>query len=68
MGDFPTLCREPATTRDRLEDGFTQLHIILDVCITCHKALDVQNAQQDESVANIPQRCGSDSCTRSWRN
>jgi hypothetical protein len=36
------------------------LHIILDVCITCHNALDVQNVEQDESVANVLQRCGSD--------
>ena len=33
---------------------------ILDVCITCHKALDEQNVEQDESVANVLQRCGSD--------
>jgi hypothetical protein len=46
--------------RERLEDSFTQLHLILDVCITCHKALDVQNVEQDESVANVLQRCGSD--------
>jgi hypothetical protein len=46
--------------RERLENIFTQLHIVLDVCITCHKALDVQNVEQDDCVANILQRCGSD--------
>ena len=46
--------------RDRLEAIFTQLHITLDVCITCHKALDVQNIEQNESVANVLRRCGSD--------
>ncbi len=46
--------------RERLEDIFTQLHIVLDVCISCHKALDVQNVEQDDSVANVLQRCGSD--------
>ena len=55
-----TIEEKLTSIRDRLEDSFTQLHIILDVCITCYKALDVQNVEQDESVANVLQRCGSD--------
>jgi hypothetical protein len=46
--------------RERLEDIFTQLYTVLDVCITCPKALDVQNVEQDDSVASVLQRCGSD--------
>lgn len=48
------------SVRKRLEDIFTQLYAVLDVCITCHKALDVQNVEQDDSVASVLQRCGSD--------
>lgn len=46
--------------RERLEDIFTQLYTVLDVCITCHKALDAQNVEQDDSIASVLQRCGSD--------
>ena len=43
-----------------LEYIFIRLNLVLDVCIVCHKALVLQNAAQDDSVANILQRCGGD--------
>lgn len=54
--------------RERLEDIFTQLYTILDVCITCHKALDVQNVQQDDSVARFCSAAVPTSCTSSSRS
>lgn len=49
---------------DRVRDGlagiFTRVHLVLDVCITVHKALLRQNADQDVQFANVLQRCGSD--------
>ena len=46
--------------RERLEDIFTQTHVVLQVCITVHKAMLHQNADQDGYFAAVLQRCGSD--------
>jgi len=49
-----------SSIRSDLEYIFIRLNLILDVCIVCHKALVMQNAEQDGSVANVLQRCGGD--------
>lgn len=46
--------------RSDLEYIFIRLNLILDVCIVCHKALVMQNAERDGSIANVLQRCGGD--------
>lgn len=46
--------------REGLEILFENLGLVLDVSITCRKALNEQNADQDSSIANVLQRCGSD--------
>jgi hypothetical protein len=39
---------KPTSIRERLEDILTQLYTVLDVCFTCHRALD-----EDDSVASV---------------
>jgi hypothetical protein len=49
-----------SSIRSDLEYIFIRLNLALDVCTVYYKALNVQNVEQDESVANILRRCGSD--------
>jgi hypothetical protein len=46
--------------REGLQILFENLGLVLDVSITCRRALGEQNAEQDTSIANVLQRCGSD--------
>jgi len=46
--------------REGLQILFENLGLVLDVSITCRRALSEQNAKQDTSIANVLQRCGSD--------
>jgi len=59
-GDYDALCRQVDSIRIRLERVFKRLHLVLAVCITVHKAMLQQHADQDETFALVLQRCGHD--------
>jgi hypothetical protein len=62
MGDFPTFRRESATTRRPREALSTASHSPIQTTQCCQQLGWPGSSwnQQDESVANVPQRCGSD--------
>src|SRR5690349_9742177 len=64
----PVLPERPSGTGDqrlvsirrRLETVFQRLHLILDVTITVHKAIESQGVEHDDNFARVLQRSSCD--------